>query len=234
MLDFLGIGAQKCGTTWLYSLLNAHPRLYFPPAKELHFWDNQTHPVSTTALESYKKLFSVSHAAGKLKGEITPAYAFLPTNMIGQIKNEMPDVRLFYIIRDPVARAWSSAQMALGRAEMQIEEASDQWFMDHFRSRGSRTRGDYAQCLDNWLSIFKPEQLLLLQYEQIASEPIALLKKLSGHLGIDADLLLNSPMLQKKVFEGPGHPIRPTLKSFLEELYAEPKQRLKERYGIIY
>lgn len=234
MLDFLGIGAQKCGTTWLYSLLNNHPRLYFPPAKELHFWNNQTYPVSAPALDSYKKLFSVSVSAGKLKGEITPAYAFLPTTIIRQISQEMPDVRLFYIIRDPIARAWSSAQMALGRAEMQIEEASDQWFMDHFRSKGSLARGDYAQCLDNWLSIFKPEQLLLLQYEQITAEPHTLLKKLAQHLQIEAEPLLNHPMLEKKVFEGPGHPLRPSLKSYLEELYAEPKKRLKERYGIAY
>ena len=234
MLNFLGIGAQKCGTTWLYSLLKDHPRLYFPPAKELHFWDNQTFPVSDLALDSYKKLFSIPSAEGKLKGEITPAYAFLSLQMIGQIQELMPDVRLFYIIRDPIARAWSSAQMALGRAEMQIEEASDQWFIDHFRSAGSLARGDYAKCMDNWLKIFKPEQLLLLRYEQIISEPLVLLQQLANHLAIDAAPLLASPMLQKKVFEGPGHPLRPSLKTVLEELYAEPKQRLKASYGVIY
>jgi hypothetical protein len=30
MLDFLGIGAQKAGTTWLYERLSQHPAVRFP------------------------------------------------------------------------------------------------------------------------------------------------------------------------------------------------------------
>lgn len=34
---FLGIGAMKSGTTWLYSQLHTHPSLHFTPEKELHY-----------------------------------------------------------------------------------------------------------------------------------------------------------------------------------------------------
>ena len=34
---YLGAGAMKAGTTWLYSQLNEHPDLYFTPEKEIHF-----------------------------------------------------------------------------------------------------------------------------------------------------------------------------------------------------
>jgi len=34
---FLGIGAQKGGTTWLYHMLSVHPGVWLPPAKELHY-----------------------------------------------------------------------------------------------------------------------------------------------------------------------------------------------------
>ncbi len=40
MIDFLGIGAQKCGTTWLYERLAQHPQVRFPAGKEIHFWDH--------------------------------------------------------------------------------------------------------------------------------------------------------------------------------------------------
>jgi hypothetical protein len=36
---FLGIGAQKAGTTWLYEMLHAHPGVWLPPVKELHYFD---------------------------------------------------------------------------------------------------------------------------------------------------------------------------------------------------
>lgn len=39
--DFLGIGAQKAGTTWLYRNLQAHPGVWMPPIKELHYFDEK-------------------------------------------------------------------------------------------------------------------------------------------------------------------------------------------------
>ncbi len=44
---FLGIGAQKAGTTWLYRNLCVHPGVWMPPAKELHYFD---HPEPASLL----------------------------------------------------------------------------------------------------------------------------------------------------------------------------------------
>jgi len=44
--DFIGIGAQRCGTTWLYRHMSLHPDVWMPPVKEIHFFDridNSTH-----------------------------------------------------------------------------------------------------------------------------------------------------------------------------------------------
>ena len=35
---FLGVGAMKAGTTWLYALLSRHPELHFTPEKEIHYF----------------------------------------------------------------------------------------------------------------------------------------------------------------------------------------------------
>jgi len=37
--DFLVIGAQKAGTTWLFQNLRMHPQVWLPPEKEIHFFD---------------------------------------------------------------------------------------------------------------------------------------------------------------------------------------------------
>jgi hypothetical protein len=39
--DFLGIGAQKSGTTWLHDNLVRHPRIWLPPVKEMHYLDHR-------------------------------------------------------------------------------------------------------------------------------------------------------------------------------------------------
>jgi len=36
--NFIGIGAQKCATTWLYDLLDLHPSVGLSPLKEIHFF----------------------------------------------------------------------------------------------------------------------------------------------------------------------------------------------------
>ncbi|MFT5760777.1 MAG: hypothetical protein ACI9LM_005564 [Alteromonadaceae bacterium] len=35
----LGVGGQKCGTTWLHNYLNKHPQTDMGPMKEYHVWD---------------------------------------------------------------------------------------------------------------------------------------------------------------------------------------------------
>ena len=37
--NFIGIGAQRAGSTWLYACLREHPQVYVPPEKELHFFN---------------------------------------------------------------------------------------------------------------------------------------------------------------------------------------------------
>lgn len=39
LVDFLGIGAQKSGTSWLDAQLRRHPQVWLPPLKELHYFD---------------------------------------------------------------------------------------------------------------------------------------------------------------------------------------------------
>src|SRR5215207_5202714 len=39
--DFIGIGAQKAGTTWLHRNLQAHPEIWMPKEKELHYFDEK-------------------------------------------------------------------------------------------------------------------------------------------------------------------------------------------------
>ena len=53
MLDFLGIGAQKAGTTWLFERLQKHPEIHFPHIKEISFW-NAHYPRSLKDAD-YKK-----------------------------------------------------------------------------------------------------------------------------------------------------------------------------------
>ena len=226
MFQFLGIGAQKAGTTWLYRNLSLHPGIEFPLGKEAHFW-NQPHDEQ--AVVEY--LLRLDSTATRCAGEITPAYGFLPRSTIQEIRKFRPGIHLIYILRNPMQRAWSAALMALERAEMQPHEASDQWFIDHFHSAGSLKRGDYEACLRNWLSVFSPEQLLLLRFEHISTWPAELLNRCFRFLQLPPMPLseLRATGCDAAVFSGSGEPLRPTLLPALRDLYY-PKIRALEAY----
>lgn len=212
MLNFLCIGAQKCGTTWLYETLARHPQFAFPGGKEVHFWD---HPGGHT-VEWYLNLFSNDQ---QINGDITPAYAILGPDVIRNIYQALPHLKLVYLIRDPMERAWSSAKMALSRAEMIHDEASDQWFIDHFMSKGSRARGDYQTCLRHWLSVFPSNQLLIMHFDAIRRAPVQAANSIVRHLGANSFFDASDAVrLSGKVFSGSGHPIRPSLRPVLQDI----------------
>jgi hypothetical protein len=48
--DFLGIGAQKAGTTWLGRNLQAHPEVWMPRMKEVHYFEEKVHESRSTTL----------------------------------------------------------------------------------------------------------------------------------------------------------------------------------------
>ena len=225
--DFLGIGAQKCGSTWLYQHLRGHPGIFFPPNKEIHYWDRNR----SRGRDWYERHFSEAKE-GQRKGEITPAYAILPRETIVEVQSAYPDLRLIYIIRNPVERAWSAACMMLPRAEMTLDEASDSWFIDHFRSGGSTQRSDYEACLRNWFASYPPERILLILYDDLVTNPAAILHQCYAHIGVSACAhQVTEQELRQKVFEGPGYPLRPSLRRYLTDMYAPKIDALEKFIG---
>lgn len=227
MIDFLGIGAQKCGTTWLYERLKSHPLVCFPAGKEVHFWDSKR----GLGVEWWTELFPP--APGFRQGEITPAYACLDIDAISAVKAAAPSLKLFYSIRNPIARAWSSALMALGRAELMIDEVSDQWFIDHFESRGSRRRGAYLECMENWLSVFPESSFHLIVLDDLQRDPRRILLELATHIDVDGAPLVDAEeaLLHTPIFEGPRLTVRPTLLAHLRLLYSDEIEALGRRLG---
>lgn len=242
--DFLGIGAQKAGTTWLYFALAHHPEIFMPDCKEVHFWDqhyangydwyeglfqhsayglvNPAPLVSRSGSDSSRRLVSRNGSDKRISGEITPAYGILPSDTIAEIAQRYPDLRLIYMVREPVARAWSAACMDARNAGLAFESTPDGWFLEHFRSHGSTARGNYTACLQNWLQHFAKEQLLVLDYTCIRTHPRSMLHAVAEHLGIDVDFfrVLDEKHLVRPRNEGKGHSLRDSLRPPLEAMYA--------------
>jgi hypothetical protein len=225
MLNFLGIGAQKAGTTWLFQQLQAHPGISFPGGKEVHFWDVHRH----RGVDWYRGLFRGT--GGGLEGDITPAYAILEPAVIAECHAAFPHLRLIYTLRNPLERAWSAAKMEVRHADRQLADTSDDWLLEQCHDPGSIARGDYETCIRNWLRAYPRESLLILRFEELVNSPSTYLAKCFAHLGVAATVGSDAAALRGKACAGHPEPIRPALRPVLRDLYAEKIRGLAEYLG---
>src|SRR5215218_4326678 len=99
--DFLVVSPPKTGSTWLADNLRRHPGLFVPASKEVKYFSLFG---DWLGLEWYLDHFIA--AGARLKGEASPSYALLPEERIRLVRDLMPGVKLIYLMRDPLARAW--------------------------------------------------------------------------------------------------------------------------------
>jgi len=172
--DFVGIGAQKCGTTWWYDLIAAHPEVSARSGihKERHFFDRfGSDRFDDAEIGRYHGWFP--RPAGMRCGEWTPDYFSYPWTP-ELLRRAAPDTRLLLLLRDPVNRFRSGlahAERTGGRIDTTTVDNAVQ-------------RGFYARALDEWLRHFERDQLLILQYERCAEDPATQLRATFSFLGL--------------------------------------------------
>ena len=94
--DFLGIGTQKGGTTYLHRLLQQHPQVFLAHPKELHYFSLH----QDRGLDWYSNHFAEA-SAEKRCGEVTPYYLFHPL-AAERIHAAIPNVKLIVLLRSYV------------------------------------------------------------------------------------------------------------------------------------
>src|SRR5687767_13691009 len=100
-LDFVCIGPQRAGTTWLYECMRNHPCLLVPSSvKETYFFDRHYQ----RGFDWYWGHFASRH--GAIYGEIAPTY-LTSTEAHSRIHGHNANCRILAVLRDPVERAYS-------------------------------------------------------------------------------------------------------------------------------
>jgi hypothetical protein len=176
--DFVGVGAQRCGTTRWFRLIASHPEVASSPAdKELHFFDRfYGGGFGEADVSAYHAYFP--RPAGAKAGEWTPLYgssAWVPR----LLARAAPDARLLMLLRDPVERFVSALQHNTRLSHEQGMPLSRLAPVEAFR------RGLYHAEIEALSPYFDRSQLLVLQYERCAREPLEQLRRTFEFIGLD-------------------------------------------------
>lgn len=175
---FLGLGAQRCGTTWLDANLRTHPKIYLPRRrKEVHFFDRHYE----RGLAWYERFFPEPREACDFAamGEITPMYLYDP-QVPGRIRELLPDCRFLVMLRNPVDRAFSQYAYVVRNT------AERRGFAEFLRQENELiARGMYREQLERYFALFPRDRFLVLVFEQVMSDPLGALQRIAPFLGVD-------------------------------------------------
>jgi len=202
---FLLVGAQKAGTTALYSLLRQHPQIFMSPVKEPDYFarkeilsylrEGKRAPSYVRDWDAYLALFKAARP-GQAIGEASTSYLYSPSAP-ADIRERLPDVKLLAILRDPTRRAYSNYLHCLRRG---IEPLA---FMEALKAEPARiaagwgpnwhyrTRGCYFEQLMRFRNQFPTSQLRILLYESFVRAPGEVMRQVFEYLGVDPGFVPN-------------------------------------------
>jgi hypothetical protein len=246
---FLIIGAQKAGTTALYSYLREHPAIAGPPWKEVsffdrHFWRGDAWYRGHFPNRLYLRRMRTRTGVEPIVGEASPSYVFHPLAP-QRVAALVPDVRLIVLVRNPIDRALSHYhhEVALGREALRFEEALEQeetrlegeparmldprYFSHAWWNFTYLSRGRYAEQLERWLEIFPRERLLVVPSEDLLDRPDETYGHVLEFLGAPPHELDSYP----RIFSRDYAEMDPGTRDRLRDSFAEPNRRLYELMG---
>lgn len=167
--DFLVIGTQKAGTTWLLRKLSTHPDVFMAP-RQLHYFDREY----SRGIDWYLAQFQAA-APGKIVGEKTTEYFDTATieNVAPRLVKTCPNIKLIVILRNPVERAWSALIHHVNTGLVALPSDPQTAVFDN-TSETSNTdqnfrfieRGFYARQLRVLFDHVDPARVLVLVFEE--------------------------------------------------------------------
>jgi len=133
----------------------------------------------------YQRAFDRPAAQGKVLGDITPEYCTIPRKGIEYVRTLLSDVKLIYIIRDPVSRALSQIRMTAdrqyGKRARKLKEA--QW-AEVVEKTPVSNRGNYRDYIPQWVDVFGEDNILFLPFGRIKRDSRNLMAEVEQFIGV--------------------------------------------------
>jgi hypothetical protein len=208
-IDFIGIGAPKCGTTWLSAQLESHPQIGFAPDKEVYYFsDTILRRIAGKELRCfergeswYHEQFPPLNESISVRGEFCPSYLYME-QAAARIAAYRPDIKLLLCLRSPVEMMyswyWYNRNAVIASLPPTFESMMDNPFL--------RDLGCYARHLKPYLERFPAENFLVIQFDAIRRAPERIRRRTYEFLNVDAEF---KPQVQsgKNAARAPRFPL---------------------------
>jgi len=176
--NFLLVGGMKCGTTSLAQQIVAHPEVFIPPQKELHFFsEDECWAKGVAWYESFFQGAESCPARGEASTTYTMRSAYPRT--AERVAQVLPQVRFIYIVRNPLKRLLSHYlhEWYEGRIDLEPEEAVEARpdLVDY---------GRYYFQMEPYLQYFPAERWLVMLFDDFVADPVGTTRRVFSFLGV--------------------------------------------------
>jgi hypothetical protein len=178
MNEIIGIGAQKCASSWLYEVLNAHNETYMSSKKEVDFFSY----YYDKGYEWYHRHFDTN--LDLISGEISPSY-FYNKDVPRRVKAYNPNIKILLCLRDPIKRMYSNHLHEVRAGNI----SGDNIIFENALVNNPLylEQSLYIKHIDEWLKYFERNQILVVFQEDINRDPTSVYKKVCSFLNISID-----------------------------------------------
>ena len=203
--NFIIIGAPKSGTTSLFYYLKQHPDIYLPNRKELHYFTydllrenangpGDRHIITTlcTTRGEYESYYR-GVSGQRMIGEVSPSYLYY-SSVSERILSELGKIKIIAILRNPVEKAYSQYMhlvrdnletLTFYNALMKEEERRALGWSDIWRYAESSL---YMDRLETYKKVFGPDNVKILFFDDLISDPDNLMRDIFIYLCVNADI----------------------------------------------
>lgn len=256
-LNFIVVGAPKCGTTSLHHYLKQNPKIFLTEQKELHFFSAEMRlsniggPGDKEALasvvqttEEYDAHFAECRA-WQIAGDISPSYFHFGKMCAKKIHKWVPNVKIIVILRNPIEKTYSQymhqvqhGMEILGFRQALAKESNRQnlGWRDMWMYTGSTF---YTQNLQDYIDVFGAENVHVIFFEDFVNYTKQVLDDICYFIGVepcewDVSLRLNksrapiSRLFQRFIMKPPTFINNPIRLIFGKKCVSKVRKLLQE------
>jgi hypothetical protein len=247
----LCIGAPRSGTSWLYGNLRQHPDIFLPPVKEVRqfvscrsnperdrtaqrviddsgstandiAWTRKWLMSNPRNVDDYSALMRHTVPAPVVM-DISPVYCIASPEIIEKFKAALgTDIRIIFLMRNPIERDFSHAKLKFHMYDGETKALPINSYLQFLQGKNMQERNGYLRTLKQWSEVFGREAIHLEFYDSIVAEPMAVLARVTAHIGVAAAPDLFSETSSQRFADAAAFNLVPQeLKTTLAEMHID-------------
>jgi hypothetical protein len=191
--DYIIAGASKSGTTWVAHCLKEHPEVCIP-LKELNFFSHNFEKGWNWYIDQFN-----CNREGVVLVEKSPSY-MANMKVPGRVKSVDKDIKVIFIIRDPVRRAYSDYCMKYKRGE-----ATEKINTEIKKRRDIIENGMYYNYISRYIKTLGKENVNIMLFDDLKKDDKKFIEKIQKKIGLKK--IINPTLIGNKVNKSKSRPV---------------------------